>query len=113
MSKTLCSRRRRLYAAFCRGAPFKAEILRRGWTSCAVAPREGMERGHYVDIEVVAAAVCRVRGPVPTFEELDAVADLLRRPGNHRSVTHSENVGVERAAAAAVIRGHAGALLAQ
>ena len=87
MSKTLCSRHRRLYAAFCRGAPFKAEILRRGWTSCAVAPREGMERGHYVDIEVVAAAVCRVRGPVPTFEELDAVADLLRRPGNHRSVT--------------------------
>ena len=72
-----------------------------------------MERGHYVDMEVVAAAVCRVRGPVPTFEELDAVADLLRRPGNHRSVTHSENVGVERAAAAAVIRGHAGALLAQ
>ena len=60
MSKTLCSRRRRLYAAFCRGAPFKAEILRRGWTSCAVAPREGMERGHYVDIEVVAAAALEI-----------------------------------------------------
>lgn len=101
--------RRRLYEEYRRGGRLKTAVLRRGFSTKAAPVERGLERAHYVDLEVVAAAVCRVRGPKLTFDEMDRLADLLRRPDNQRPLAHAENMS-ERRTARAVIQGSGGPL---
>ena len=99
------SSRRALYASYLRGGRLKTCILRRGWTKSAKYVGRREQRGHYLDLEVVAAALLRTRGRQLGYQRINALAELLRHPDNHRGVSRAENVGSERAAARAVING--------
>lgn len=99
------SSRRALYASYLRGGQLKTCILRRGWTKSAKCVGRREQRGHYLDLEVVAAALRRTRGRQLGYQRINALAELLRHPENHRGVSRAENVGSERSAARAVING--------
>lgn len=103
--------RHRLYEEYRRGGPLKTAVLRRGFSAKTKPVERGIERAHLVDLEVVAAAVCRLRGPKLTFDEMDKLADLLRSPDNQRPLTHADNMS-ERHTARAVIQGYVGPLSA-
>jgi hypothetical protein len=83
-----------------------AQVLRQGWRKSDKQLPAGTDRAHWMDVEVVAAALEKMPGPKPSFEYLKKVGEELRSNDNWRPLSHQRNIS-ERAVAQVVKEGQA------
>jgi hypothetical protein len=71
---------------------FPSSLLRLGWVGqSAKKLPDGMEKAHYLDIEVAGQAIMNMTGPKPSLEYLRDIGKVLRLYENWRPLTRVRN----------------------